>query len=216
MSRTQERTTDLMFVVGLFTAPISCGAQIMRTLTTTNGVSFAHYVAFTFSFVIGLVLALDSRRENPGRIITQQVYLFAMWAVGGIAMIATVILRGNYHWSSTDTVITILVLVGVVSTVFWAASRKISVKDPAVKAWTSISLKSVPQFLLVRKIFLEGGSGITGAFIVVGHISILMRLVPLVISAKTSGMDRSKYWLIVAEILNSLSWLAVTLIWSLK
>lgn len=213
MPRTQHTATDIMFVVGLFTAPISCGAQIVRTLSTTNGASLAQYVAFTVSFLIGLSLALDSRRESPGRIITQQVFLFAAWSIGGIALLATVLLCGTYRWTSTDTLISILASVGIVMSFVWVVAKKTSFKDPAIRAWIGISLKAVPQFLLVPKILSEGGAGLTGAFIFFGHVSILMRLVPLFISMQVEGIDRNKYWLVAAEVLNEISWLAVTVVW---
>lgn len=215
MSRTQRTATDIMFVVGLFTAPVSCGAQIVRTLSTTNGVSLAQYIAFTASFLIGLSLALDSRRESPGRIITQQVCLLTVWSVGGIALLATVLLCGTYHWTSTDTLISVLASAGIAMSFVWAVAKKTSFKDPAIRAWVGISLKAVPQFLLVPKILSEGGAGLTAAFIFVGHVSILMRLVPLLISTRVEGMDRNKYWLVTSEVLNEVSWLAVTVVWVL-
>lgn len=213
MSRTQRTATDIMFVVGLFTVPVSCGAQIVRTLSTINGVSLAQYVAFTASFLIGLSLALDSRRESPGRIITQQVFLLAAWSIGGITLLTTVLLCGTYHWTSTDTLISILAFAGIVMSFAWAVAKKTNFKDPVIRAWMGISLKAVPQFLLVPKILSEGGAGLTMAFIFVGHVSILMRLVPLLISTRREGMDRNKYWLVASEVLNEISWLVVTAVW---
>ncbi len=95
----------------------------------------------------------------------------------------------------------------------WVVAKKTSFKDPAIRAWIGISLKAITQFLLVPKILSERGAWLTATFIFLGHMSILMRLVPLFISIRIEGMDRNKYWLVASEVLNEISWIAVTVVW---
>ncbi len=216
MSRFQRHTTDLMFVVGLATAFGWCGAQGIRALTTTEGASLAQYVAFTGGFMIQLVLALEARKKNPGRIISQQVKLFVAWSTCGVALIATVALEGGYRWSGIDTVITILALAGLVATLSWAVIRATPLADAAIRAWMNISLKSLPQFLLVWKVMTEGPAGITSIAIVLGSLSICMRLIPLSISMYTEGRNRDKKWLWISDAINLASWLSVTFVWLIK
>ena len=216
MSRSQRITTDFMFYVGLATALGWCGAQGIRALTTTEGASLAQYVAFTGGFMIQLVLALEARKKTPGRIISQQVKLFTAWSTCGLALVATVALKGGYQWSTVDTVITILASAGLVITISWAAFTATPLADAAIRAWMNISLKSLPQFLLVWKVMTEGPAGITPVAIVLGSLSIFMRLIPLSISMYTEGQNRDKKWLWISDAVNLASWLSVTIIWLLK
>lgn len=216
MSRSQRITTDFMFAVGLLTAFGWCGAQAIRALSTTEGVSLAMYVAFTGGFIIQLVLALEARKKNPGRIISQQVKLFTAWSSCGALLIATVALEGDYRWSRVDTVITVLASVGLVVTISWATFTRTSLADAAVRAWINISLKSLPQFLLVWKVMAEGPAGITAVAIWLGSISIAMRLIPLTISMRVEGKNRDKKWLWISDAVNLASWLSVTVVWLIK
>jgi hypothetical protein len=202
-----------MFVVGLATAFWWCGAQAHRALTTTQGVSLAQYIAFCSGFIVQLVLAIEARRKNTGRIISQQVSLFATWSLCSLALIAVVINRGGYVWSRGDTTIAELASAGVVATIVWALFTRKPMSDAAVRAWVNISLKSLPQFLMIMKIWSEGSSGITTAAIVLGETSILMRLIPLSVSMKTEGVNRDKKWLWTSDAVNLASWSAVTVAW---
>lgn len=209
-------TTDIMFVVGLMTALLWCGAQAVKALTTTQGVSLAQYFAFSLGFLIQLVLALEARRKNSGRIISQQVSLFVAWSACSIALIAVVITRGGYTWSSVDSMIVKLASAGVVATIVWAFFSRTLLNDAAVRAMINMSLKSLPQFLMIMKIWSEGSAGITWVAIVLGEVSILMRLIPLSISMKTEGVNRDKVWLLASDAVNLMSWTAVTVVWFMK
>ncbi len=212
MSANQRRLTDLMAVFGFVSAFVWCGAQILRAYTTLEGASLAQYISFVLSFALGFSLALSSRKENPGRIINQQLWLFGAWTVCGLVLLS-VVATLDYRWTRGDTVSSLITAVGVVFTAVWATKRGLGIKSPMIRAWLSIFLKPVPQFLLVHKVFVEGGAGITVIAIVIGNVSIAMRLIPLIISAKTEGADKNKKWLIIAETTNQISWLAVTAVW---
>lgn len=219
MSRTTHKYTDIMFVVGLITAPWWCGAQAIRALTTVEGISLAQYVAFTGSFFIGALLAVEGRKKTEvgkRRVITQQVFVHSTWVLCGTFLLAIVLTRGGYVWSKVDQTITTLVLSGLLATSIWAILGKKSFADAAVRALIGISLKSLPQFLLIAKIWSEGGAGITMSAITLGHLSIFMRLIPLGMSLRTEGINREKLWLLTADGLNALSWVAVTVVWLVR
>jgi len=209
-------TTDILFVVGLFTAVVWCGAQAMKAITTTQGVSLAQYIAFSLGFMIQFMLALEAGRKNPGLIISQQISLFGIWSTCSAILVAVVATRGHYSWSQADTMIARFAGVGLVVTIVWAFSTKKPMDDAAVRAWLNISLKSLPQFLLITKILTEGSAGITWIAIVLGEASILTRLIPLSVSMKTEGVNRDKVWLLVSDAINLVSWTAVTIVWLLK
>ncbi len=216
MSRTQHMKTDVMFVVGLSMAFLWCGAQAIRAFTTMQGVSLAQYIAFTAGFTIQLILALEARRKTKGRIISQQIYQFAAWSICSFLLIGAVLIQRSYVWSRVDTITTEIALAGIVMTIIWAMFTRKPFSDAAVRAWINISLKSLPQFLLMAKMWMEGSAGITATAIILGNVSILMRLIPLAISMKTEGMNRDKTWLFVSDAVNLASWSTVTIVWFWK
>ena len=211
-------TTDILFVVGLLTALLWCGAQAVKALTTTQGVSLAQYIAFSFGFMIQFALALEAKRKSVvdhRRIITQQVYLFTAWSTCSVLLIAVVMTRDGYTWSTADSTIAKLASAGVAATAVWAFYTKKPHDDAVVRAWVNISLKSLPQFLLIMKIWSEGSAGITTVAIVLGETSILTRLIPLSVSLRTEGVSRDKIWLFVSDTVNLVSW-TVTVVWLVK
>jgi hypothetical protein len=211
-----RRATDLAFWVGLTTAPIWCGAQTYVTRTSMNGVSLAQYFAFIASFVLSSTLAFEARRTHPGRVIEQQIISHGMWSLFSGIMIGVVILSGRYHWSPADTRLGLCVLLGIIGTLIWKAVSQRSMMDPAIRGLLSISLKALPQFLLVPIILVNGGSGYHWSAILMGNVSIMTRLIPLFVSIETEGMNLAKWWLLAQDILNEASWAAVSVAWLLK
>ena len=216
MRLTQQRATDVAFVVGLATAPIWCGAQIYSAFTSMNGVSLAQYLAFVASFVLGFTLAVEANMTRPGRVIRQQIMAHGSWSVGSIILVAVVLVHGNYRWTGTDTTLGFTVLAGVVTAVAWKVANGRDMNDPAVRGMVSISLKSLPQFLLVAKIWSEGGAGYHWSAILTGNVSILSRLLPLFVSISNEGMNRAKWWLLVQDALNEVSWGAISIVWFIR
>lgn len=210
--------TLLLTVLGVGSAVVFCSAQIVRTLTTTEGMSIAQYAAFTCSVMLGLVLAFDSRREQLRHgisvtAINQQIMIFGTWSVFCTALILTVLFRANYAWSAMDAVIVASTLVGLIATWCWSKRTGAGMKDPAVKAWNSISLKSIPQLFLGYHILQNGGAGLAGLTIAVGHFSIMVRITHLSFSFWKEGSNRPKRWLMITEVVNELSWFGTTVCW---
>lgn len=176
-------------------------------------------MAFTASFLIAALLAFEGRKKTEvgnRRVITQQVIVHSTWVLCGIILLGVVALKGGYVWSHVDQTIATLALCGLGLTSGWAKAYRKSFADPAVRALIGVSLKPVPQFLLIAKIWSEGGGGITASAIIVGNVSILMRLIPLAMSLRTEGVNREKLWLLTADSLNGFSWLVVSIVWLVR
>jgi hypothetical protein len=212
----RRAATDLAFWIGLTTAPIWCGAQAYATRTSMSGVSLAQYFSFSASFVLGLTLAFEANKVNPGRVIKQQIISHSTWTFFSGVMIGVVILSGRYHWSHADTRLAFCVLLGIIATLIWKTVTKRSMMDAAIRGLISISLKALPQGLLVPIIWVRGGSGYHWSAILMGNVSILTRLIPLFISINIEGMNRAKWWLLTQDMLNEASWAAVSVAWLLK
>ena len=214
MNHARTLYTDTMAVIGVVTAILFCGSQAIKTLTTTQGVSVMQYVAFTSSMSLNFFLAIASRKNNPGRLITQQIWQLATWSLCGILLIGVVIVSRNYQWMFMDMIIATFACLGFAVTCIWVKVRKISMRtNPAFKAWNSIFLKSIPQFFWAILILADGNNGLSWVAIVVGHVSIAMRLIPLFISLKEEGVSDAKKWLLISDVSNEVSWISVTVAW---
>lgn len=218
MFESKHRKTDIAFVMGLITAPYWCGAQAFKALTNLAGVSLAQYFAFVLSFFVGAVLANAARNKSIGdrRSITQQTVMLALWAVCGTLMVVFVISLGSYMWSPTDTLISVIATAGVSLTLLWALVARKPVSDAAVRAFLGVALKPIPQFLLIPKMFAETSGGYSIPAIVLGNVSIWTRIYLNIDSLQKEGVSRDKKWLLTAEILNGISWLAVSIVWLVR
>jgi len=185
----------------------------MRALTTTQGISLAQYISFCISFIFAFSLAFGSYKLKPDVAMKQVATMLASWSLCGSVLVLVVIFREDYIWSSFDRAICVTSgsLIGAVY--LWSVLTKKTAGDPAVRALVALALKSAPQFLLVPIIIAQGGSGYTVSAILLGHISILSRFIPIVSSWRSGSKDRNKKWLIIEGVFNFLSWSAVTIVW---
>lgn len=188
----------------------------MRALTTTAGASLAQYAAFCLGFTAQLALAIAAWRKDRRRIITQMLVLFGTWSVLSFGLVAVVAIGTEYHWSRVDTTIAAFSLTGLAAIGAWAALMRTPVTDAAMKGWTNIVLKSIPQFILVAKVWSEGSAGISWVAIAAGSVSILTRLIPMSSLLRKGGANREEKWLWTTDVVNLASWLTVTGVWLIK
>ena len=221
----KNASTDLMAIIGVVCAAWFCIAQIKQAFVSVEGVSLAQLVAFTGSMILGWWLAYNSRKQQPGRIISQQIAQFATWTTLGLIWVGVLVFEiEEYSWTPFDTVVLTCAIVGFAGSVSWARHHKRPLSHPAIKAWISISLKSMPQLFLAYLIFQEGGGGWKTSTVFAGHVSITMRLIPLSVScirdirkshaeslgARIREVELRKRWLLVIDVCNSASWWVVT------
>lgn len=208
-----RRIGDILFGAQIIGAILFCGAQFFRSLVDLRGVSLAQFVmAATFLF-FHLALGLGAHRMGPSRLTRQAIATYCTWIVLILAIIAAVFANGTYRWSVQDWT-TVWTAAGLTVIVLgFGQLRRLSIKDPEIKAFLAIAYKSVPQVLLAWKIWVEGGSGIPGLSIIVGHATILIRLGQLALMVREKSLDRNRKWLAISETANELSWVIATIAW---
>lgn len=213
MSLKKKIIADLLFGVQIVGAFMFCGAYVHRSLTDVTGSSVAQFVLFALYLMFHLGLGIGAHRASPSRLTRQVIVTYVVWLALILVVIGTVWTNQTYHWNEKDTATAVTALVLTVLVLLVTVLCRLQYKDPMVKAFFAIAFKSVPQVLLAWKFLAEGASGTPGLSIVVGHITILVRLGQIYFMVKEAGWDRNRVWLAVSESANELSWLVATIAW---
>lgn len=209
----QKRTADLLFAVQLIGAILFCGAQFLRSLEDVHGVSVIQFTAACAFVVFNLFLGIGAHRAQPSRVTRQAIASYVVWGVLLAVVVAAVCTNNDYRWSIQDT--TILVLTGILAaaTLMFGRFHRLPIRDPMLLAFLAIACKSVPQLLLVWTILDQGGSGIPGLSIIVGHCTIFLRLGQVSYMIWETGWERNRKWLFVSEGAAEVTWIAATIAW---
>ena len=215
MSGKKRMVADLLFWVQIIGAVIFCGAYVLRLVTDVTGFSLAQFGLATAYLVFHLALGIGAHRTAPSRVTRQAIATYVVWFVLGSCVLVAAGTNPAYQWNDKDTttLATGVVLTAVV--IFISTIRRLSLSDPIAKASFAIAYKSVPQVLLAWKFLAEGASGTPGLSVVVGHLTILIRLGQIYFMVREAGWDRNRIWLAISGMANELSWVVATIAWLL-
>ena len=185
----------------------------MRSLEDVHGVSIVQFILAAAFVVFNLFLSLGAHRAQPSRVTKQAVVTYAVWIFMLSAVVFAVGTNNAYQWSIQDTVTLAAAAVLVAGTLVITWQLRRSVQDPMVLAFLAIACKAIPQLLLVWKILEEGGSGIPLVSVLVGHVTILVRLGQIYFMVREAGWERNRTWLAVSEGAAEITWIAATIAW---
>lgn len=204
---------DLVFVIQVILSLVLCGTQLVRAFESVQGASLSMQMVLEGFLVLHFFLALSAYRARPNRTTYQTMVVYTLYGVLTAVLIAVLLSRENYHWGKNDnqTLAVVVICTAVIAVCCW--SLIISMLDTIPKSLLAITFKAIPQFMMAWKIASEGGAGIHGAAIVVGHISILIRMYMLRLSIRQVGWEKNLKWLLISEVWNELSWVAVSVAW---
>lgn len=208
-----KNIADSLFVIQIVGAVLFCGAQFLRSLTDVHGVNVSQFTLVATYLTLHLALGIAAHRAAPSRVTRQAVATYAIWFIMMLAIVIAVWTNADYHWSIHDT--TTMMIAGAMTILVLVVGSfyRLSLVDPAIKALLAIAYKSAPQVLLAWKIMAEGGSGIPAVSVVVGHLTILIRLGQIWFMVRESGLDRNRTWLAISETANEVSWIVATIAW---
>lgn len=206
-------TTKFLFYFQIVCAIVFVTAQALKMFESIEGVSLGFFFchgAFAFlNLSLSLVALKETERSTKDYVNKKQsVYIYMMWVVFllihlGIALVKKV------GWKPIDTITLIVVFTGFLGIVIFSNYKKISLLNPWVKAVTAIFLKCVPQVTLAIVIYQYGKGGLSGIWILFGHITILTRILHLWVSTR-NGWNKNTLASFVSEIFNEISWLVAT------
>ncbi len=180
-----------------------------------EGVLMGEFILVLAFALLGLYLALASRRLQKSRIVTQSIIVYSFWTAAlGVLIGATLTSpAGVYQWSTTDTITVGVGALAALVVVSIGRGRGLSVRDPMVRGWTALMLKGWPQLMLAVKIALEGHGKLRLSTVILGHATILIRLGQIFLSVKATGWDRPRRGLWLSELGNELTWCVTTIAW---
>lgn len=216
MSSTKKHTIgNLLFGFQIICAVIFCMSQSLKMLESTQGVSFSFFICHGIFALLNLSLSVVAVRESiddDRKIKKQSVFVYSMWTTVLLIHSTIAAWKMSDLWKYSDTVALLVVTLGVAATVVFAKVKKLSLLDPYVKAGLAVFFKSVPQVALAWSISLYGKGGLSGVWILFGHITILTRLVHLWVSNREQW-NRNTRGSFVSEVWNEVSWLAASIAW---
>lgn len=213
MSRRDRVIADLLFGVQIVFAVIFGVSYAQRATQDVAGTSVAQFGLVLAFLAFSLALAAGAHRKEPTRASRQVIATYVIWIALVTGMILAAWNNPDYHWSSKDTTfIEVAALLTVAVSLFGLLLGK-GPRDAMMKALLAITYKAVPQAMLVWKFLDEGSSGTPLAAIVVGHITITVRLCQICFMGRGKKWDRDRLWLFVNEAANELSWIIATIVW---
>lgn len=213
MSSRKKMIADLLFGVQIVCTLIFGGAQFVRMLTTSKGVSISWFVLWEAFLILNLILAAKAHKNQPSRVTLQTLISYRLWVVMVAADLGVMIFKGRGTWDRNDTITTAIALLGILLTFAVGRAHGHGFADPIIKGWLAVFFKGIPQLTLAYKIFLVGGAGLAGLTMVMGHITVLTRLGQLVFSICEAGWDRNRRGSALSEIANETSWTVTTIAW---
>lgn len=208
--------SDALFVTQIICAFIMGGTQFFRLIVTTQGQLLAMFVTMEAYLFLHLALALNAHRALPSRVTRQSIAIYATWLVVLTADLFAFFVHSPVPWFDNDTRLIQLVLLGVVVLGAYVAVARVPMFDPMIKSVLAMLCKSLPQFLVVYEVWLKGGAGIPGIAVVVGNITIIIRIAQVSVSVYEAGWERNRVWLLASEVMNDLSWAAVSVVWLIR
>lgn len=216
MSEIRKRTEVLMFWAQIFFAIIFVSSQALRMLESTQGVSLSLFIRNGIFALINLSLSIvalrETKKEEEMVIKRQSVYIYVMWSSFILVHLVIALMEMPDWWNANDTQTVKVVGAGVVATLVFAEVMGVSFPDPYVRAALAIFFKSVPQVALAFSIAMYGNDGLSGVYMLTGHITILIRIAHLWMS-NSRRQSRSTKASLVNEVCNDASWIVATVAW---
>jgi hypothetical protein len=165
--------------------------------------------------ILNLSLAIEARKNRPSRIATQIVWAFWMFvALIGVLIVAT-LLNPGFIWKVNDSQTIAIAGIGGIATVL--GSRMffgLPMTDSIVKGMVAVFMKAVPHLMWGLRIADEGSGGVPLMTIVMGHVSVAIRLTQIGIALRQEGWSRARVGQVIGEGSAEIGWTFATIAWA--
>lgn len=210
-----KRITDFLFYFQLVAASVFVASQLSVMRQSISGVSITWFGLWLIFLSINLFLSIAPLRRDRNRISKQTFFLYLVWVIAMAVAFAFLLWQGA-AWTKIDTVTAMITSIGSIAAVGIARINHLPITDPMVQASFAVLCKAVPQLTLVWMIIEYGGDGISPYVVVLGHITISLRLTQLWYASLEGGWDRNRRGIAIGEISNELTWIIATVVWLLQ
>jgi hypothetical protein len=177
-----------------------------------SGVSITWFGLWLIFLLINLFLSMAALRHDRNRISKQTFVLYFVWVIAMTFVFAFLLWQGA-AWTKVDTVTAMITISGSIAAIFIARIKHVPITDPMVQASFAVLCKAVPQLTLAWMIIEFGGEGISPYVVVLGHITISLRLTQLWYASLEGGWARNRRGIAIGEVSNELTWIIATVVW---
>ncbi len=207
-----KRVTDFLFYFQIAAASVFVASQLSVMRQSISGVSITWFGLWLIFLLINLFLSIAALRHDRNRISKQTFVLYFVWVIA-MTFVFTFLLWQGAAWTKVDTVTAMITISGSIAAIFIARIKHVPITDPMVQASFAVLCKAVPQLTLAWMIIEFGGEGISPYVVVLGHITISLRLTQLWYASLEGGWDRNRRGIAIGEASNELTWIIATVVW---
>ena len=214
MSSTIKNWGNFLFWIQIVCGFIAGSSPALKMLESTQGVTLSFFLSGLGFMVINLWLSFNAFTESHlrGKVKYQSILIYAMWTIFSIVHIGIVLWKMPNLWGYIDVITISILAIGTTILVNFAKIRRIQIRGPYIKMWFAILFKSIPQLLLAITIFLHGGSGVSGVWLLFAHIIIISRIGHLWTSSH-QGWNKNTRASFISELWNEATWSIATISW---
>lgn len=209
--------TDLLFAVQLVGMVFFTGGQFVRMTHSVQGISPV-WLACAWAFcVINVGIAYRGWRENKVRSTLLLLVMYVGWL---IAMLPLFVLlcheRSQIVWGWYDTMTAALVVTGTIITLFVGQKNDRSIHDPMVRGTLGAIFRGIPHLFMAYKFWLLGAGGLAAVTVWTAHTTTIVRIFHLASIVRKNGWAPAQRGGALAEGVNELTWIIVTIVWLLR
>lgn len=214
--------TYTLFGLQIFMAWVFALPQVICSFKSTAGMPITWSFLCTVFAVVNLFLAIGAYRIQKTNKSGQLIFVYSNWVLLFGSMFVAIAL--NKSWTVTDTILVAVVVLGsaLVISVRWGGGILSTVTEPITRGIISLIVKSIPQLYVGYCIIHDGANtGLPWQTLLVGHITVCIRIGEIFFSAMTKGVGGQHNWsrhnigLLISEVGNEITWCVTTVIWSL-
>jgi hypothetical protein len=201
---------ELLFWIQVILALIFGGGQIFHMLTvSTVGVSTTFFGAWAVFTIFNLYLSFQAHSVQPSRATAQALSVYVLWILITTSNLGVLVFVGGLTWTIVDTISAATIVLGIA-----VIMGKREFKDPITKGLLAALFKGITHLALGAGIYLYGAEGVSLLTLVVGHITINIRLGQIWYSIREAGWDRNRRGSFLSEAISEATWIATTAVWA--
>lgn len=194
--------------------------QLIRSSKSTEGMTITWSLFCLVFSLVNIFLAIGAYRQMRTQKASQLVIVYANWIVLWLAMLVVICLKGT--WSTTDSILSVVVVSAVIYVLSTRRKETLTatLTEPITRGIISLIVKSTPQLYIAYCIIhAKSNTGLAGATLLIGHITVCTRIAEILVSALARKEDGSRNWsrhnvgLFISELGNELTWCVTTLVW---
>lgn len=205
---------EALFWVQVTLALVFTVSQIVRMLSSTQGVSTSTFICSTIAVGISLALAFKAHWAEPSRVTLQIVVISTMGVLTYTSFVVVIAIWGDQpFWDRKDTANVTLAGIGTGLALLLIRAQQLPLSSPWAKCYLGIALKVGPQLVLAYKVAVVGGDGLSWVMVTCFHVLTLIRVGLTGLAVWEAPRERNRYALFIYETANELSWVLVSIVW---